>query len=320
MGDWEQTGDGAVQTTVEDLQLWDQNFYDPKVGDRRLLEAMQTVGTLNSGKKLEYASALYLTSYRGLPTVSHGGAWVGYRAQLLRFPEQKFSVACLCNLAEANPSRLAHQVAEVYLGALMKPEAPKPQAGKTGRGRATLPAAELQRLAGAYRDPASGQILTLAAGDGKLSGETGRRSFALVPTAPGRFRIEGLPGRTSEVEVPAAGRGARPRLLVTTTDEDGGVEKETFEPVLLWSPTAAELEAFAGSYASEELDTAWRLVVADGKLFVRHRGLPEEPLKPTVDGVFTLDGMNLTFARASGRVSGFTLDAGRVKGIAFRKS
>jgi hypothetical protein len=29
---WEQTGDGAVYTTVEDLLKWDNNFYDPKVG------------------------------------------------------------------------------------------------------------------------------------------------------------------------------------------------------------------------------------------------------------------------------------------------
>src|SRR5262245_8356071 len=51
MGDWEQNGDGGLQTTVEDLELWDQNFYDPRVGDRALLDAMLTDGVLNNGKK-----------------------------------------------------------------------------------------------------------------------------------------------------------------------------------------------------------------------------------------------------------------------------
>ena len=320
MGDWEQTGDGAVQTTVEDLQLWDQNFYEPKVGDRRMIEAMQTVGVLNDGRKLRYASALYLEPYRGLPTVSHGGAWVGYRAQLLRFPEQKFSVACLCNLAEANPSRLAHEVADVYLGALMTAEAPKAPAKKAAAPRVAVPAAELQRLAGAYRNSESGQIITLAARDGKLTGETGRQAFTLVPTAAGRFRIEGLRGATSDVQVDGAARGARPRLLVTSTDADDNVEKETFEPVELWTPTPAALEAFAGNYISGELDTTWTLTAADGKLFIRHRGLSEDPLRPTVAGVFLLHGMSLTFSRdPNGKVSGFTLDEGRVRGIAFRR-
>ena len=71
MSDWEQTGDGAVQTTVEDLLRWDQNFYEPRVGDRDLVAAMQVPGILNSGKKLTYASALVVGSYRGLPTVQH---------------------------------------------------------------------------------------------------------------------------------------------------------------------------------------------------------------------------------------------------------
>lgn len=37
MSNFEQTGDGAVQTSVEDLLLWDQNFYEPKVGVYRSL-------------------------------------------------------------------------------------------------------------------------------------------------------------------------------------------------------------------------------------------------------------------------------------------
>lgn len=320
MGDWEQTGDGAVQTTVEDLQLWDQNFYEPKVGDRKLLDAMQTVGVLNSGKKLDYASALFLTKYKGLPTVSHGGAWVGYRAQLLRFPQQKFSVACLCNLSSANPSRLAQQVAEVYLGGLMTPDAPKPLPKKGVEARVAVSAAEQKRLAGSYRNSATGQIVGVSVRENKLVGETRGQSFTFVPIAAGRFRLDGLPGGRSEVEVGPAASGGRSALFATTTNEEGDVEKETFQPVDLWSPTAAELADFAGSYASEEVDTTWKFAVQDGKLVVRHRGLPEEALTPTVAGTFTLAGMNLTFARdARRRIAGFSLDAGRVRGIAFRK-
>jgi CubicO group peptidase (beta-lactamase class C family) len=320
MGDWEQTGDGAVQTTVEDLQLWDRNFYDPKVGDRQLLDAMQTVGILNSGKKLDYASALVLTKYKGLPTVSHGGAWVGYRAQLLRFPEQKFSVACLCNLSSANPSRLAQQVAEAYLAGLMAPEPPKVQPKKGSEAKIGVSPTEQNRLAGPYRNPVSGQVLVLAVRKNKLVGQSVGRSFAFVPIAAGRYRLDGFPEGTSEVEIGPATTGGRSALFVTTTDEDSDVEKETFQPVDLWAPTAADLASFAGRYASEEVDTTWKLLVQDGKLVVRHRGISEEALEPTVSGTFTLSGMDLTFARdAAGRVASFSLDRGRVRGIVFRK-
>ena len=54
---------------------------------------------------------------------------MGYRAELLRFPEQSFSVFCLCNLASADPSRLANQVAEVFLEDVLQERAvPNPRA------------------------------------------------------------------------------------------------------------------------------------------------------------------------------------------------
>lgn len=115
MSNWQQVGDGAVFTTVEDLLRWDRNFYEPRVGGQRLSEDLLTAGVLNDGETLDYALGLFHGDYRGLPTVSHGGSWGGYRAELLRFPEEHFSVAVLCNLATTNPSRLAREVAGIYL-------------------------------------------------------------------------------------------------------------------------------------------------------------------------------------------------------------
>src|SRR5467141_1297659 len=118
---FEQTGDGAVHTSVEDLQKWDENFYSPGVGGKEFLAEIQERGKLNNGNVLEYAKGLFVQDYRGLHTVSHGGSWGGYRAELLRFPDQHFSVACLCNVGNAGPTRRARQVADVYLAGLMKP-------------------------------------------------------------------------------------------------------------------------------------------------------------------------------------------------------
>jgi hypothetical protein len=113
----------------------------------------------------------------------------------------------------------------------------------------------------------------------------------------------------------SAGRSA---LELTSVDESD--ETDAWEPVVLWAPSGSDLDAFAGSYASEELDTVWRLSAENGKLFIRHRGFPEDPLAPTVQNVFSLEGMTLHFLRgAGGAVTGFTLDDGRVRGIAFER-
>ena len=108
-------GATSLLTRVEDLAQWDENFYRPLVGGTELVQQQLQRGKLNSGVELDYASGLIHCKYRGLPTVGHGGADAGYRADLLRFPEQHFSVACLCNKGEINPGQLTQKVADIYL-------------------------------------------------------------------------------------------------------------------------------------------------------------------------------------------------------------
>jgi CubicO group peptidase (beta-lactamase class C family) len=79
-------GDGGVYTTVEDLCLWDANFYHNVVGGcgQDLIEEITTPGRLNSGAALDYAFGLRVKPYRGLGSLSHSGRWVGYRSEMIR--------------------------------------------------------------------------------------------------------------------------------------------------------------------------------------------------------------------------------------------
>src|SRR6266481_1650180 len=166
---FEQTGDGAVHTSVEDLLKWDENFYGPRVGGKEFLGELQERGKLNGGKVLEYAKGLFIGEYRGLRTVSHGGSWGGYRAELLRFPEQHLSVACLCNLGDAGPSRRAHQVADVYLASMMKPKEQNKEEDKNNeKSEIALAAEQLKPYAGDYWSEELGVIYRLGLSDGSI--------------------------------------------------------------------------------------------------------------------------------------------------------
>jgi CubicO group peptidase (beta-lactamase class C family) len=114
-------GAGNLLTTVGDLALWDENFYTGKVGGKPLLDMLQLKGVLNDGKPTGYGLGLIYEKYRGLPIVQHNGRHQGYRAQLLRFPEQHFSVIGLCNLAEFDPEGLVSRVADIYLANELAP-------------------------------------------------------------------------------------------------------------------------------------------------------------------------------------------------------
>jgi CubicO group peptidase (beta-lactamase class C family) len=169
---FEQTGDGGVMISVEDLQKWDENFYSGQIGGKELLAKIQERGILNSGKVLEYAKGLYLQQYRGLRTVRHSGSWGGYRSELLRFPEQHFSVACLCNRGDSAPTRRAEQVADIYLSKFMNPaEKQHDEAKKTSKMEITtipVSARQLQDYEGKYWSDEVGATYQLGVVEGKL--------------------------------------------------------------------------------------------------------------------------------------------------------
>ena len=116
-------GDGGLYMTVEDLLRWNHNFDTGQVGGPEFLKTMLTIGKLNNGKDLGYASGLSITRYRGLTTVGHGGANHAYWNDFIRFPDQQFAVVCMCNTF-TNTQNLTREIATLYLGDKMKDETP----------------------------------------------------------------------------------------------------------------------------------------------------------------------------------------------------
>ena len=109
--DW--VGAIGLLTTAEDLLRWARNFYEIRVGGPNFIELILTRFTLNNGDTLHYSFGLEHSTYRGLKEVYHWGAWEGFSAMLLRFPEQRFAVAVLCN--EPWAPELAREVADIHL-------------------------------------------------------------------------------------------------------------------------------------------------------------------------------------------------------------
>jgi YD repeat-containing protein len=114
---------------------------------------MHRQARLTGGRQIEYAGGLFVTSWRGVPEVSHSGSTGGYRAFLSRYPRQRVAVAVLCNAAHANATALAHQVADAYLG--------DAAAAQTASAADTTGAAP---PAGLYRDARTGAPLRRSAG------------------------------------------------------------------------------------------------------------------------------------------------------------
>jgi CubicO group peptidase (beta-lactamase class C family) len=121
LSNFDKVGAGGLYTTLADLAKWDANFYDGRVGGAPFLDLMHTRGVLNRGDTLAYAFGINVQQRRGLDMVRHSGSLMGFRADLVRYPTQRFTVATMCNHAAVDASAFADRVAELYLGNLLQP-------------------------------------------------------------------------------------------------------------------------------------------------------------------------------------------------------
>ncbi|HVL65694.1 MAG TPA: serine hydrolase domain-containing protein [Vicinamibacterales bacterium] len=301
-------GATSLLTTVEDLAKWHANFDSKQVGGEAFQTALLQRGVLASGASIDYAFGVTHGTYRGLPTVGHGGSDAGYRADFVRFPGRGLGIATLCNIATANPGQLSRRVADVFLPPDLPPTATEPPVDDSPE--VPLPEATLKKYAGLFWNEADTAARTTAFDAGKLYVVNGRDRIALKSLGGGAFVMTSGPRARIRFEETSGGdvrlhAGPNGPVLVKT---------ELFEP------TAEQLAGFAGVYRSDEMDAVFRMVVKEGRLELHRSRNRPTALDAVVRDTFRTGGQVFQFTRdGSDRVSGFVLQGGRVKHVKFWK-
>lgn len=290
-------GSTAVMTTVEDLARWTGNYWNPVVGNRRLIERMRERAVLASGDTVSYASGITVDRYRGVDVLHHGGATGGYRAQLLQFPGDRVGIAVLCNGGNANPDRLARLVADRVVTGL----GPVPEL----RTAEPVAAEEAAALIGTYRDPSNDALIRVTQTTNGLTMQGG---------AGGAIRSLGadrLLVGDSEVRVERGSRGEPVALVVG----DGGTR------YLRQAPAATEprqLSRYVGAYRSGELDRTWWVELRGSELWLVQRSLAPIQLEPVFEHGYRAAGTTLRFVMSrAGRATAVLASNGRANLVEF---
>lgn len=282
------TGGSNLHTSVTDLARFDRNFDQPIVGGAEVIARMLSRPTLASGDTIPYAYGLRLESRRGLRTVERAGFDDGTLSEIIRFPEQRLTVAVLCNSEHLAAGRLAERVAAIYLGSAMGPATPIP----ARPAAVTVTAAELQRYAGVYSPPdMPWLVVPIEVRNGSLvevlSHETrDDTTMVMTPAGEGRFFEIGTTGNIGLFSFSTT-PGGGPMRLATSWSGGPAEELERVPDSLLWQPGRSVGE-YQGTWYSEDLDAVWQLVMRDDRqLVLRRHGLPDHTLRPVTRDVFT---------------------------------
>jgi hypothetical protein len=280
---------------------------------------MVAPGTLSDGSKLEYAHGLIILTYKGLKTVIHSGGTLGYQGTLHRFPDQRFSVALLCNVRGNNPDSLARRVADIYLAEHFKqPTGSQGSPTVAPANPVKVSAKELASLAGLYVNPVTDVVRRLYVKGGKLFYfRAPGNEVELAPLGSNRFLMLGV---RNKVEI--SFQSTRPGIPLQMIFAEAGAKPSTWTAVKPASYTPQQLAAFAGRYYSPELDTTYEINPQDDKLLFRTGHWGSFLLSPRfVDSFANPEEMgSIRFTRdGRSRVSGFVISSGKVRNLRFDK-
>ncbi|HMI51274.1 MAG TPA: serine hydrolase domain-containing protein [Candidatus Saccharimonadales bacterium] len=300
-------GATSLFTTVEDLALWDENFYSGRVGGPHFTETMLHHDPLTSGENIPYAFGLTTGKYRGLDIVEHAGADAGYRSELLRFPGQHFSVACLCNNGgAAGPGTLAEKVADILLAADLQATA----APKAEEKFVTLSEAQVTPKVGYYRDHEKDEIRKVVRKDAGLGVAFGDNVLPLKARSPDRFQLAEYP---VAVEF-SSGRGGLLEMKIGRPDE----KRQSYEQLPAYTLPEGQKKEYEGNYRSPEIDPVYRIAEENGRLVLQRLKHEAETLEAAAPDLFQGELGTFRFERdQKGRVTAMLITTGRIRNLRF---
>jgi CubicO group peptidase (beta-lactamase class C family) len=307
-------GATSLFTSAEDLAKWAINFDYPIVGNQVLFDQMEQRGVLNNGDTIAYAFGQGVGVYKGLKFISHSGGDAGYRAHLRRFPDQKFSVMVMSNFGAFNPGAMTQKIADIYLENLyaeeQTEEKPKPDFATV-----EVDPLILEKYTGLY-EMESGERFSIRRDGVFLNIRPANQSWeTLYAINETTFMTE---DSRSECSFQIDLEGEVQEMTVKHNEEVFITKK--VKPLRL---SQEQLQNYAGSYYSDELETTYTVFVKDSVLAIRHQRHPDFTLRPERHDVFNgvgVFGGQLVFERNDDKmITGFRVNTGRVRNLLFEK-
>lgn len=171
-------GAGALRSTVDDMNLWDQALYGNKLVPQALLQQSFIKHPGTDGQPQPYGYGWMMADLEQLPTQEHSGGIEGFSSYIIRIPAQQVYVVVLANSSYFDSYTLAVKLAAIAIGKPIEPVAVE------------LSDEAKQAIVGNYSfDDGTERHISLQQGEllcQTLDGPTQK----LIPTAEGKLYLE----------------------------------------------------------------------------------------------------------------------------------
>jgi len=309
-------GAGGIYTTPLDLSKWLQNFKEPKVGGKEVIEKLVTPGILKKGDTLPYALGIGVRERKGLKMYAHSGADIAHRAYLIYYPEINSGIITMSNNASFSTS-IGNEISDLFFANHLVMKEKKVQDDDSENSQTfKVDVKTLKSYVGKYKASSIGLVIDYKLEKGQLIAyPTGQSALPLQPTSKATFAYDGIVA-TIVFKLNDDGKS------VGALHKQGGKDYEMIK-LPPFDPSLEDLKAYEGKYFCDELETFYTIVVKDTAMYAMHRNLKDITFSPIENDTFKGDVffMNeVAFIRDSnGKINAFSVSNGRTKGIHFKK-
>lgn len=250
-------GDGGIITTVNDLAKWDRAFYEDLLGVKCFSDKMYQKTALNSGDTINYARALNVWKYKGEKVVQHNGGMLGFRVDMLRFPDHGTSIILLGNSAFLDPTGESLKIAEIVLPNSFKtPESIENSSPSEVQASHEI----LKELPGHYWTDQTNYWRRISKKNDSLFIDSGslENKIHLIPISKDELIVQNSNPTT--------------RIVMNSGESITMYFGKTKRKFRKFNPNVPsnlnQLENYIGTYTSEELSSNYRIFKQENKLFL----------------------------------------------------
>ena len=108
-------GDGGIYSNTLDMTKWIKALWSYKLISPEMQKNAWSRKKLDNGKIIDYGYGWHIEEYNNITHPYHDGSSIGFRNNILLFPEQKLMVIIFTNRNEGDPIIEAKKIADLYL-------------------------------------------------------------------------------------------------------------------------------------------------------------------------------------------------------------
>ncbi len=316
---WGYFGSGNMHSTIEDMNIWLQNFSKPQNNWESAFNKMLSTTTLNNGFKTNYGFGIRIEDYSGERVIQHGGSVGGFRAITRTFPEKRLNIVILTNYSRSSIGSIANKISDIML------DKRKDTLTKKKRTKVTETSAEFVKLSNDILKKFEGVYWSDEEKIGRkvyVKNDTLRYSsseineWPLVPIGKNTFRMINSTIRSPTVKFNSIAH----KMIIWTDNNLPGIF--TFLQTNLDKNTN-DFNILIGNYYSPELKTMYSISIDNkSNIYLEHARHGKIKLEQLYNNIFSgnwpVDIVEIK-KNDEGKVLGLRMSNGRTRNVWFKK-